>query len=656
MASLKMSIPLIIATLLPYFARALINPSAATSLAASTFDASSNTNMAVYWGQGPNQQRLSHFCADSNIDIIPIAFLNQFPDQTGGYPGDNFGNQCDGTYYKNPDGSTSKLLKNCPYIGSDMKTCQQMGKKILLSLGGAYPSNQHINSQQSAVNFANFLWRAFGPNKEKSGSTFPRPFGDAAVDGFDFDIENVLVSGENKQDLYYGYSTMINTLRQLYASDSKTRYISGAPQCVVPDAHLADAIQNSWFDFLFVQFYNTPQCSARAYFDHTYGAYGGPATDVSYDTWVTFVSKHSKNTNAKILLGLPASTTVVNDKKMYLQPSEAKQIIEHFQCKYPGHFGGVMIYEATYSEQNVIGGKSYADVLKGYLTGSTCAKKPTKVAAKEKIKRLVFIGTAATGVSSSPPYPAGTGIYPAPGGTRPVVSLSVISRSSYVRSSGSASNSSNHTVPHFSGTGIAPTPTPTTSSHGTAPFSQSFGTPGTDSSGPSSLASLSSTSPKSILSSSSNIPYPLTNTSTAKITTQSTSTSETNGVSLTPESGSPMSTYESHSVTATTSTSAGASASSKPQLSTEEATTTVYTTTYTTTCPVTETTTFGSSTILHTSSTVSTITETITVCPKCTASASPFTVSSPNARAGATPASASKSTPVSTQELVATVM
>ena len=45
---------------------------------------------------------------------------------------------------------------------------------------------------------------------------------------------------------------------------------------------------------------------------------------------------------------------------MYLQPDEAKQLIEVLQCGYKHEFGGVMIYEATFSQNNQINGQPYA--------------------------------------------------------------------------------------------------------------------------------------------------------------------------------------------------------------------------------------------------------------------------------------------------------
>lgn len=120
---------------------------------------------------------------------------------------------------------------------------------------------------------------------------------------------------------------------------------------------MADAIETSPFDFLFIQFYNTPVCSARAYFDHSYG---GTNTNISFASWVDFVQDYSFNPETKVYLGLPAAPSAAYDTEMYLQPSEANEIIKALQCEYKHEFGGVMIYEATFSQNNQIQGQPYA--------------------------------------------------------------------------------------------------------------------------------------------------------------------------------------------------------------------------------------------------------------------------------------------------------
>jgi chitinase len=120
----------------------------------------------------------------------------------------------------------------------------------LLSLGGGSATGAYIASDTSAVEFANFLWGAFGPQTD--GWTLagnPRPFGDAVVDGFDFDIESL--AADAPTDVDFGYATMANEFRRLFAlCTTSTFYLSAAPQCIVPDGHLADAISNAVFDFM----------------------------------------------------------------------------------------------------------------------------------------------------------------------------------------------------------------------------------------------------------------------------------------------------------------------------------------------------------------------------------------------------------------------
>lgn len=75
-----------------------------------------------------------------------------------------------------------------------------------------------------------------------------------------------------------------------------------------------------------------------------------------------FVQEKSYNPNTKVYLGLPAAPdyNVVYDLEMYLQPNEANEIIKALQCEYKHAFGGVMLYEATFSQNNQIQGQSYA--------------------------------------------------------------------------------------------------------------------------------------------------------------------------------------------------------------------------------------------------------------------------------------------------------
>ncbi|KAJ5723705.1 hypothetical protein N7488_001740 [Penicillium malachiteum] len=321
---------------------ALLSTFMSTTLAV---DADLKSNVAVYYGQGANQLRLSHFCQETSLDIINLGFINVFPKEVGDWPGSNFGNQCDGTYYNN-----SLLLAGCHQIWEDIPVCKAMGKTVLLSLGGS-SADPVVMSHEVAEWFADFLWYSFGPyNASAVEQGFPRPFQNNSVDGFDFDIES---------DGGHGYGSMIDRLRDHYTNYPEYQfYISGAPQCPIPDLQLSYAIQNSHFDFIWVQFYNTFACSARAFVD-------GLST-FNFASWVDVIQA-SANPDAKLYIGLPAGEAAAN-AGYYLDETEVWPLVSEYIQSYPETFGGIMLWEATASENNLDArGLTYAEQMKEIL-------------------------------------------------------------------------------------------------------------------------------------------------------------------------------------------------------------------------------------------------------------------------------------------------
>ncbi|EEH41928.2 hypothetical protein PAAG_03849 [Paracoccidioides lutzii Pb01] len=157
----------------------------------------SRTNLVAYYGQAPNQPRLRHICANDRFtNVIVLGFVNVFPERgKGGYPGTNFGNQCSAEVFKNKDGVETQLLSGCQNLIEDIPVCQEIGIKVLLSLGGGV-GNYTVTNKRAGEKFADFLWGAFGPKTPEWGNG-PRPFGDVVVDGFDFDIEHNESFGKN---------------------------------------------------------------------------------------------------------------------------------------------------------------------------------------------------------------------------------------------------------------------------------------------------------------------------------------------------------------------------------------------------------------------------------------------------------------------------
>lgn len=126
---------------------------------------------------------------------MTLSFVNTSPENDpSGYPGTNFAGHCWAGTYKNEDGVQSKLLSECHVIKQDISYCQDKGVKVLLSIGGVYNaeySNYKVSTAEKGVEFADFLYNAFGPYDPSW--TGPRPFDNGPepnfVDGFDFDIE-----------------------------------------------------------------------------------------------------------------------------------------------------------------------------------------------------------------------------------------------------------------------------------------------------------------------------------------------------------------------------------------------------------------------------------------------------------------------------------
>ncbi|KAL8777726.1 MAG: hypothetical protein Q9213_007741, partial [Squamulea squamosa] len=251
--------------------------------ASDTFDAQSSNKVAVYYGQSPatSQTTLGQMCQDENVDIVILAFLTTFFG-AGGYPGVNLGAACGGPSQKMQAAGASGLL-SCPSMENDIKTCQGLGKKVLLSLGGAQ-STTAFSGDQQATEFATKLWNLFGGGNGESAEM--RPFGSAVVDGFD------IAHTDNEDHSTAFYTTFISSLRTtMNSSPSKTYYISAAPQCPRPDASIPLSSMQT-MDFVFVQFYNNGDCNI-----------GQPGFAASLKAWSQDLSANGKG--PKLFVGAP---------------------------------------------------------------------------------------------------------------------------------------------------------------------------------------------------------------------------------------------------------------------------------------------------------------------------------------------------------------
>ncbi|RMZ88460.1 hypothetical protein DV736_g4318, partial [Chaetothyriales sp. CBS 134916] len=345
----------------------------------------------AYYGQGPNQPLLGTFCTDSTLDIIPIGFVNGLPSDNGGWPAMNFGNACGGDEYFYDGTVQTASFTNCQKLVSQIPLCQNAGKKIFISIGGGVADVQ-LKSREDAVAFANQLWDIFGPYDPTY--TGPRPFGTVTVDGFDFDLE----SGDGSY-----WVDVANTLRGKFPNGGY--YLSAAPQCLTSDI-MAPMIQGVYFDYIWVQYFNTPQCSARNFFDQD-----DNRSAIGFDTWAA-VLQRSANPNVPLFIGLPGSSAAVPTyPNNALSVAETTRLIETFACfgtSLNPRFGGIMLWDATYA----LGNSNYAASIRLALN-SPCNSQSSPTTTTTTSTTISIVTTSTTFIDSSIITPVGSSTTPA---------------------------------------------------------------------------------------------------------------------------------------------------------------------------------------------------------------------------------------------------
>jgi chitinase len=169
-----------------------------------------------------------------------------------------------------------------------------------------------------------------------------RPFGDASVDGFDFDFEA-------------GTTHMLpfaQRLRELMDADTSRQYfLTAAPQCPYPDAADKDILAGDVsIDAVWVQFYNN-FCGVNSFQKGQ-----DDQKSFNFKTWDNWAKTVSSNKKAKVFLGVPANTKAASTG--YVPASDLEPVIEY--CKTFESFGGVMMWDVT----QAYGNKGFLDTVR----------------------------------------------------------------------------------------------------------------------------------------------------------------------------------------------------------------------------------------------------------------------------------------------------
>ncbi|KAF3917938.1 Endochitinase [Dactylellina cionopaga] len=313
---------------------------------------------AVYWGQnaayeGINktvnyQYDLWTTCNNPNVDIVLVSFVTKFKG-IAGFPVINLSNQCGNVFMYAENAKNKTDILTCPSIGDQIQQCQAIGKKILLSLGGATWNEPGWPSVQAARDSANSIWAMFGP---PGGAPFKyRPFGNATMDGYDLDFEKVI----NKPNSD-AFATLLRAKMALVKT--RTFLLTAAPQCVNPDAALDLALTKVAFDAIFIQFYNNA-CQVSSWVK------GKPqTTNASFNmqAWQTWATTKSANKSIKIFIGLLGGG--LKGTTGYLSLPTTQKVVAESLSKY-ANFGGASFWDASVLNVN----KSYLGGIRDVLTG-----------------------------------------------------------------------------------------------------------------------------------------------------------------------------------------------------------------------------------------------------------------------------------------------
>uniref|UniRef100_A0A803M109 GH18 domain-containing protein n=1 Tax=Chenopodium quinoa TaxID=63459 RepID=A0A803M109_CHEQI len=224
--------------------------------------------IAVYWGQDEEEGTLTATCRSGLYKYVNIGFLSTFG--SGQTPKVNLAGHCD------PDSG------GCQRVSVDIRNCQSLGIKVMLSIGGG-DGSYSLSSSDDARGVADYLW-----DHLLGGQSNFRPLG-------------------------------------VYR---KKVYLTAAPQCPFPDQKLNGALNTGLFDYVWIQFYNNPPCEFDASDPEKYKN--------SWRTWTSNIPAR------KFFEGLPASKAAARSGFV---PSQTliNQVLPF--VKGIGKYGGVMLWD-----------------------------------------------------------------------------------------------------------------------------------------------------------------------------------------------------------------------------------------------------------------------------------------------------------------------
>jgi chitinase len=160
-------------------------------------------------------------------------------------------------------------------------------------------------------------------------------------------LRNILTPPDNENNLPAHYDTLATTLRSKYASDnSKTYYLSSAPQCPFPDASNPSALL-LLCDFVFVQFYNNNGCQI-----------GDSGFVNSVKHWSSSLSASALSPPPRLFVGAPSWSLAGPGAYANIgSPKGMQAVAQKVQALKLPNIGGLMFWDGPEGQLNVEAGQ-----------------------------------------------------------------------------------------------------------------------------------------------------------------------------------------------------------------------------------------------------------------------------------------------------------
>ncbi|KAF3779302.1 Acidic endochitinase [Nymphaea thermarum] len=297
--------------------------------------------MAIYWGshtKNLNNADLRATCETKHFSHVSLAFLTNFGN--GRTPRLDFGTACDAE------------TGGCKSLQEDIAACQQLGVKVLLSIGGLDEQRYTLASAQEANQLAAHIYDVY-----LSGNGIDGPLGKVKLDGVDFYV--------NDASTHNYWDVLAQDLKQLDEDMTLTASQGCDHTAGQADIPLYNALKTGLFSKMWPRFYGQP-C--------TYHPKHTAAFEASVQNWAREFS------TIDLYLGILANPD--HEEQRFISPRELPGALKI--ARQHDNFQGVMLWNRYLDVKFLEDGNRapYSDLIYRIVNPSNNIRMPAATTAR----------------------------------------------------------------------------------------------------------------------------------------------------------------------------------------------------------------------------------------------------------------------------------